>query len=164
MSKKLIYLLNQNDLPRLTSISGNMDLDAIKPFVKMAQDLNLKTILGESLYNKIESDFVNESLSGDYLEIYDEYLVDMLVYYSAYHLISLHNYKISNNGILKASPDAHETLDNSEIEKIASKYLQLGASVELRFNQEKSKYNIPELKPKNCGDSNSGNYKMNWFL
>lgn len=164
MSKKIIYLLNQNDLPRLTSISGNMDLDAIKPFVKMAQDSNIKSILGESLYNKIETDFVNDELADDYLKIYDDYVVDMLVYYSAYYLVSLHNYKISNNGILKASPENHETLDNMDIEKIASKYLQLGASVELRFNQEKSKYNIPELKPKNCGDSNSGNYKMNWFL
>lgn len=164
MAKQIIYLLNQNDLPRLTSISGNMDIDALKPFIKMAQDSNLKSILGENLYNKIENDFINDSLSGEYKKIYEEYVVDMLVYYSAYYLISLHNYKISNNGVLIASPDAHETIDNQTIEKVASKYLQLGASVELRFNNNKSKFNIPELKQNNCGDSGSGNYKMNWFL
>ncbi|KAA5534297.1 DUF6712 family protein [Paenimyroides baculatum] len=164
MAKEIIYLLNQNDLPRLTSISGNIDIDYIKPYVKMAQDSNLKTILGEQLYKKIENDFESDSLAGDYLTIYDEYIVDMLVYYSAYYLISFHNYKISNNGILKASPENQETIDNLDIEKIASKYLQLGASVELRFNQEKHKYNIPELQSKNCGDANSGSYQMNWFL
>lgn len=164
MAKNIIYLLNQNDLPRLTSISGNMDIDALKPFIKMAQDSNLKSILGENLYNKIENDFINDSLSDDYKEIYEEYVVDMLVYYSAYYLISLHNYKISNNGVLIASPENHETIDNQTIEKVASKYLQLGASVELRFNQNKSKFNLPELKSNNCDDNDSGNYKMNWFL
>lgn len=164
MAKNIIYLLNQNDLPRLTSISGNMDIDALKPFIKMAQDSNLKSVLGENLYNKIENDFINDSLSDDYKKIYDEYVVDMLVYYSAYYLISLHNYKVSNNGVLIASPENHETIDNQTIEKVASKYLQLGASVELRFNNNKSKFNVPELKQNKCSGNGGGNYKMNWFL
>ena len=159
--KNNIYLIGQNDLPKLTSISGNMDLDILKVYVKMAQDSNIKSTLGDKLYNKIEELFVNDELDGDYLKIYNEYVVDMIVYYSAYYLFQIHNFKIGNNGILKSSPTDYETVEMSDLQKVANTYLQLASAVEKRFHDNKQSFTIEELNNNIPVDKN---YKSPWYF
>ena len=96
-------LLSQNDIPRLTALSGNIDIDKLTPFVFQAQILDGKRILGTDLFNKILTDFTNDNLSGDYATIYNDYLIFIIAYYASSYYVKLDAYQINNNGGKKSN-------------------------------------------------------------
>lgn len=164
MKQKQLLLLRPDDLPMLSSISGNLDLDSTTPYIKMAQDGELKRILGIDLFKKISDDFESDTLSGVYKIIYEEFVVDMLVYYSAMNIILFNSFKIDNGGIYQFEPDNANPLEMDEIDKIANRYRLMGASVELAFTDWIRNNRVEEFP--NSGSCNAVNnsFKMSWFL
>lgn len=159
-----ILLLHTNDIPMLIgSISGNLDLDRITPYVKLTQRNEIKRILGIELYNKILVDFENNTLTGLYKNIYENYVVDMLVNYSAYNIVIFNGLRVDNAGNFYNEPINTRSATVEESEKIAKRYQSLGAAVELQFNEFVKKNKIKEVKGSGC-DKNKNSYKLNWFL
>jgi len=134
--------LTENDIPALTSFAGNIDTDALKPFIVIAQTNDILPILGVDLYNKINIDIENNTLSGVYLEFYDKYIIFMLAYFSCSHYIAINTSQISQNGILK--PD--QRTDLKEIDRLSALYNQLGNNVFLQFKEFVKLNPVPEYK------------------
>ena len=122
-------LLNPNDIPRLTALSGNIDIDKLTPFVFQAQVLDGKRILGTDLFNKILTDFTNDTLSGDYATIYNDYLIFIIAYYASSYYVALGTYQINNNGVIKSTDSATD----KNIGTISEKYRQLGITFETQL-------------------------------
>lgn len=158
-----ILLLSTNDIPMLTSISGNMDLDRISPFIKLTQRNELKRILGTELYNKILLDFENNDLKGIYKTIYENYIIDILVNYSAYNIVIFNGMRIDNGGNYFSQPNNAISATMDETEKIAKRYQQLGAAMELQFNEFVKENKIKEIKGSGC-NKNKNSYKFPWYL
>lgn len=137
--------LTEKDIPFLTSISGNVDVDSLKPHIYTAQTTEIKRILGVNLYNKIYTDFSDDTLTGVYKDIFDNYVVDMLVYFTCCNFVQFGGYKIANQGIFKSTADGGTAVDYKEISVLASKYRQLGANVELNFRTFINDNPIPEF-------------------
>jgi hypothetical protein len=134
--------LTENDIPALTSFAGNIDTDALKPFIVIAQTNDILPILGVDLYNKINLDIENDDLSGVYLQLYDKYIIFMLAYFSCSHYIAINTSQISQNGILK--PDLRTDL--KEIDRLSALYNQLGNNVFLQFKEFIRLNPVPEYK------------------
>jgi len=134
--------LTENDIPALTSFAGNIDTDALKPFIVIAQTNDILPILGVNLYNKINSDIENDNLTGVYLEFYDKYIIFMLAYFSCSHYIAINTSQISQNGIIK--PD--QRTDLNEITRLSALYNQLGNNVFLQFKEFIRLNPVPEYK------------------
>lgn len=132
--------LNENDIPVLTGFAGNIDSDSLKPFIFIAQTNDLKRVLGLKLYDKINTDYTNNGLSGDYLYIFDNYIVDMLVYFSCSHYIAMNSSKVSNSGIIK--PD--QSTDLKEIDRLSARYNSLANSAYVNFETYMATISIPE--------------------
>lgn len=132
--------LNENDIPVLTGFAGNIDSDSLKPFIFIAQTTDLKRVLGLSLYDKINAEYIAGTLSGDYKTIFDNYIVDMLVYFSCSHYIAMNSSKVSNNGIVK--PD--QSTDLKEIDRLSARYNSLANNVLLSFQDFMTTISIPE--------------------
>ena len=112
-----IILLQANDLTKNTIIIGNVDVDRYLPLIKAAQKVFIKPLIGQELYNKICQDFKDNTLTGLYLELYDDYIKDMLIYKSAeLYLETGGAYLVSNAGILKTKTDESETVSKNEID------------------------------------------------
>ena len=77
--------LKENDIPILTGFAGNIDSDSLKPFIFIAQTTDLKRVLGLNLYDKIDTLYIAGTLTGEYKTIFDNYIIDMLVYFSCSH-------------------------------------------------------------------------------
>lgn len=137
-------LLREKDIPELTLFSGNIDSDKLKPFVSVAQKTKIKRILGTELYNKILTDFEAETLIDEYLTIYNDYIVYMLVYFSCANYIAFGSYKITNSGAHKQVSDNSENIDYKEVSGLVKRYEALAVSVETDFYSHMKTINIPE--------------------
>jgi len=137
-------LLKPNDIPRLTSLSGNIDIDKIAPHVFTAQLNDVRRILGTNLYNKILSDYEADTLADEYLTIYNDYVLMMLAYYSAYYFIGMGPYKIVNNGIVKMTIEGGTSIDMKEADILANKYKGMAGTYEIGLNDYLSTISIPE--------------------
>lgn len=126
-------LLKPTDIPSLTSFSGNIDADALKPYIYLAQKNDIKRILGLELYTKIYDDYVAGTLAGDYKEIYDDYVVEMLVFFSCSKFMVFGGYKTTNNGISKVNIDGALVADPKEVAGLISAYKDLAVSSETAF-------------------------------
>lgn len=139
-------LLKENDIPSLTSFSGNIDADALKPYVYLAQTIELKRILGLDLYNKIYDDYTGNTLAGEYLKLYNEYILEMLVYYSCFRYASFGSYKITNNGVHKPNVDGGQLPDVKELNTLIASYKELASSKETSFHEYMETIDIPEYQ------------------
>jgi hypothetical protein len=134
--------LTENDIPALTSFAGNIDTDALKPFIVIAQTNDILPILGVDLYNKINIDIENDTLSGLYLQFYDKFIIFMLAYFSCSHYIAINSSQISQNGIIKPE----QRTDLSEINRLSALYNQLGNNVFIQFKDFLQLNPVPEYK------------------
>lgn len=134
--------LTENDIPALTSFAGNIDTDALKPFIVIAQTNDILPILGVNLYNKMNTDIENDTLSGVYLEFYDKYIIFMLAYFSCSHYIAINTSQIGQNGIIKPE----QRTDLREIDRLSALYNQLGNNVFLQFKEFVKANPVPEYK------------------
>ena len=126
-------LIKQEELTRNTLIGGNVDVDRYLQAIKACQNLLIKPILGTTLYNKIVTDYETNSLSGLYLEMFDEYIKEMIIHGSAEIYISQGAYMISNNGITKTKTDASETISKEEVDYLVEASRKLYRLYEEQF-------------------------------
>ena len=154
-------LLTANDLARLTTISGGVDIDKLTPFIYTAQKNEIRRILGINLYNKILADYEADTLVGEYKIIYEEFVTDMLIYYAASDFIKMGTYSITNAGVFKHNPENADVVDIEEIKSLSASYKGLGNAVELVFVDYMKGVSVTEYK-KDCSTGNS--FGFNWFL
>lgn len=159
-----VLLLKENDIPRLSSISGNTDVDILATYIKMAQDGEMKRILTLPLYNKIVADFESDTLSGVYQTIYEQFVVDILVYYSAMNIILFNSFRVDNGGIYQYEPKNATPLEMDEVEKVANRYRRLGAAVELSFNDWIRSNKVKEYANSGSCSAVGNTFKLPWVL
>ena len=114
-----IILLKQDDLTRNSILGGNIDTDRYLQDIKSCQNLYIKPLLGETLYDKICADYKAGSLSGLYLTLYDDYVKELVIHGSAEIYLTHGAYMVSNNGITKLKSDSAETVSKEEIDYLA---------------------------------------------
>jgi len=157
-----IILISNDVLTRNSILGGNIDVDKLWPSIKACQKTLIKPILTEELYNKICNDYYNDNLSGLYLEIYEDFIKDMIIYGSAaIYIGSGGAYQISNMGILKGKTDNSDTVSKNEIDYLYNFNKQLYDGIKddlLKWLKDKD---IPEYK-KPCGDNKT--LLGGWFL
>ena len=70
--------ISRTDLVKNTILDGNVDTDKFIPYIKIAQEVHIQNYLGSELYNKISSDIIAGTLSGNYLTLVNTYVQPML--------------------------------------------------------------------------------------
>jgi len=101
----MIILLRDNDLTKNTVLGGNIDVDKLRQCVLDAQVTRLEELLGETLYNKIETDFETETLTGVYETLYTDYIKPFLIRQSAVEYLKIGAFTVANNGIFQPQPN-----------------------------------------------------------
>ena len=75
-------LITRQDVVKFTAMNGNVDTDNFIQYVKIAQDIHIQNFLGTDLLQKIQTDIINSSLSGDYLALLVTYVKPMLIHWA----------------------------------------------------------------------------------
>lgn len=155
-------LVDPSDVIKRSILSSNVDGDFIVPNIYNAQLNKIKRILTPTLYKKILSDYENEVLAGDYLIIYEEFVVDMLSYFAAAEFISTGAYAVTNGGINRHLPEFGEAVDTVEIANISQHYNSLGDAIELVFTEWIKDNPVPEYTNTCC--NNNSSFGSNWWF
>jgi hypothetical protein len=151
--------LQPNDIPALTGFNGNIDSDSIKPAINTAQTTQVKRILGTKLYNKIYNDL--ETLSGDYLTIYNDYVIYMTAFFSASIYLSLSTDKVSNGGVYKLSAENATNSSDTKVNQLSKNYEAIAISYESNFREFMTTINITEYGTDEQQEENT-NF-INWY-
>lgn len=154
-------LIKQEELTRNTIIGGNVDTDRYLQAIKACQNLLIKPVLGNDLYNKIVSDYESNTLTGLYLEMFDDYIKEMIIHGSAEIYITQGAYMVSNNGITKTKTDSSETVSKEELDYLVESSRKLYRLYEEQFyNWIK---NNPVVEYTKSGDIKYRTYG-GWFI
>jgi len=113
--------ISRTDLVNNTIVDGNVDTDKFIQFIKIAQEIHITNYLGSKLYDKISSDIVAGSLSGNYLSLVNDYIQPMLIHFAMVEYLPFAAYQIKNGGVSKHSSENSESVSKSEIEFLVQK-------------------------------------------
>ena len=153
-------LISIDDIARLSGFDGNIDNDTINPFIFMAQNSDIKRILGTELYNKIVLDYENEDLADEYLTIYNDYVSTTLAYYTCSYYLQLGVAKVSQNGVYLVTPEKTEQIFDEKTNKMADKYEKLAIALEYKLIEYLNTITIPEwISP----DQTKAKTSFNWI-
>lgn len=95
------YLISEGKLKAFTDINNALDTDLIKSAIREAQIIQITRLLGQKLYDKIVSDVANDTITGVYKSLLDDYIQDTLIYYSYYTALEYIYLRPRNNGLLQ---------------------------------------------------------------
>ena len=126
-------LITSEELTRNTIIGGNVDVDRYLQAIKACQNVMVKPLLGKTLYDKIVTDFEANELEGLYLEMFDNYITEMIVHGAAEIYLSQGAYMISNSGITKTKTDSSETVTKEEVDYLVEASRKLYNLYETEF-------------------------------
>ena len=113
--------ISRTDLVKNSIIDGNTDTDKFIQFIKVAQQVEVQNLLGTDLYNKISADIIADTLSGDYLDLVNNYVQPTLIWFAQMTYIPFAAYQIKNGGVFKHSSETAQNVDKNEVDYLVSK-------------------------------------------
>ena len=114
-------LVTRNDIVKFTALNGNVDTDNFIQWVKVAQDIHIQNYLGTRLLEKIKSDIIAETLSGDYLNLVVTYVKPMLIHWAMVEYLPFAAYTIANKGIYKHNSENSTNVEKNEVDYLVEK-------------------------------------------
>lgn len=149
-----VILIKADELTKNTILGGNIDVSRYVPCIKDAQKTRIKTLLGKELYEKMMTDFKDNNLIGVYLELYDDYLKELVIYASAEIYLSVGAYNVSDAGITKLSSiEGATSVNRNEVDFLVKAAKRMYDSYERDFYKWIKDNPIDEYT-KNCNSNN----------
>ena len=107
-----ILIINETCIKKYTHINDAVDAKLLYPAIYLAQDKYLMPYLGTNLYNKIKDDILNNTLSGNYQILVDDYCRKVVLWWTmveAYpHLV----YKLDNSSLVTRTSDDSQVVSS----------------------------------------------------
>jgi len=113
--------ISRTDLVKNSIIDGNTDTDKFIQFIKIAQEIEIQNYLGTDLYNKISADIIAGTLTGDYLNLVNDYIQPMLIWWAQVSYLPYAAYQIKNGGVFKHTSENSESVSKSEVDYLVGK-------------------------------------------
>jgi len=126
-------LITRDDLVRFTAVNGNVDTDKFLQFIKIAQDIHIQNYLGTKLLEKIQSDIVAGTLTGNYKTLVENLVKPMLIHWAMVEYLPFAAYTIANKGVYKHSSENAENVDKNEVDYLLEKERQIAQHYTERF-------------------------------
>ncbi len=113
--------VTRKDLVKFTSVSGGVDTDKFIQYIKIAQDIHIQNFLGTDLFNKISSDIIADTLTGDYLSLVTDHVKPMLIHWAMVEFLPFSAYTIANKGVYKNTSENAESVTKEEVDFLVEK-------------------------------------------
>ena len=123
-------LITLADLQSRVKISSTLDVDDIKPYIILAQDLHLRKYLCKPFFDEIIQEYTDDDFSTANQSLYDDYIKPALVYRSYALYLSEANLHVKNSGVRLFTEDDSQESTDSRLKSMVSRYEQTANSFE----------------------------------
>lgn len=113
MSKNILFISEQK-LKDTTFLSDNVDPKQLLPTVKAAQDRYVHTLLGTALYTRLQNDVTANTVAGDYKILLDDYLTDVLIWYTLSEIPMPLLFKMLNKGVVTRTGETMQVTSTTD--------------------------------------------------
>lgn len=131
----MILFLTKEEIATTTIVGANVEIDKYVNLIKIVQENILEPLLGTLLFDKIVFDLENDTLTGDYLYLFTEFIKPITVYNSVAEYIEVSNYSLDNKGLMSPNSQNAVTGTVKDREFLAGKYRGYAQSKVLRFQK-----------------------------
>jgi hypothetical protein len=125
--------IRRDDLVRNTFLSGNVDTDKFIQFIKIAQEIHVQQYLGSKLYDRISTDIIAGTLTGDYQTLVESYVQPMLIHWAMTEYLPFAAFTASNGGVYKKQVENGETVGREDLSFLIEKERNLAEYYTRRF-------------------------------
>lgn len=115
-------LISVQQIKDRTGLHANVQEQQVRPDIKYCQDAFLMPLLGTALMNKVQDGVENDNLAGVYLTLYNDYIIDALVYYVLSETPTTLTFQLYNKGLVRKSNETTTQPDMQEILDMSNKY------------------------------------------
>ena len=116
-----VLFISETFLKQNTQVSDNVDVKYIREAILWAQDSEIQTILGSTLYNYIKTQITASTLTGVYKTLVDEYIQVTLKHYVTAECLAMATYKITNKGLQIQDSEQSSPASTSNINFLVEK-------------------------------------------
>lgn len=119
---KYALFISRNDIIKNSPLQGSIDADALLPYVRTAQTKYMENLLGTVLFNKLQTDILNDTpFTGRYQELVEDYIKPTLIWYSVMEYLPFSTTKFKSEGAVKHKSEQSEAVSKNEIDSLATK-------------------------------------------
>jgi len=131
----MILFLTPKEIAATTMVGGNVERDKYTPCIENIQITVIEPMLGTLLYDRIISDLESDTLEGDYLTLFNDYIKPITKNFSVaeYALISTLNW--TNKGIQVQNSENTNAASKERLNDVASLYKSTAQSHVIRFEK-----------------------------
>lgn len=152
-----VLFIKRQDIVKNSIIDGNVDTDKFIYFIKIAQQMHIQNYLGTSLYDRISADILNNTLSGNYLALVNDYIQPMLIHFAMVDYLPFASYELRNGGLFKHKSENSESPAKTEIDFLAQRHRNFAEFYTRRFIDYMS-FNAASKFPKYWENQNNQMY------
>jgi len=109
-----VLFISENKIKDRTAIGGNVDMEFMLPYIKVAQKKYIETKLGTDLFEALQTKITAGSLAGAYQTLVDDYIQDALTHFAFYECLPFLRFKVSNGNIYSKNSETGTALSESE--------------------------------------------------
>lgn len=149
--------IKRADLVKNTAMNGNVDTDKFIQFIKIAQEIHVRNYLGTDLYDKISADIIAGTLSGDYLDLVNDFIQPMLIHFAMAEYLPFAAYTIANGGVYKHNAENSSIASKEEVDLLINKERDYAEYYTQRFIDYMS-FNAQDKFPEYYSNTNDDIY------
>ncbi len=105
-------------IKKITPINSPVDDSLLNPAAYIAQDKWVRPYLGDALWQKIVDDTADNTITGDYLILRDQYMADAIAWWCFVEVLPNLTYKIDNGTINQRISDDTQPIDNGTLNRL----------------------------------------------
>lgn len=126
MSHRNVLLISEDYLKTESFLDDNVSGKYLLTAIKMAQDIELQSIIGTKLLHSIQKKVFDNVIDLDaesrYKDLLDNYIQPFLLYQVLSEIVIPISYKMSNFGVMQSSDEKDYAVDNKQINLVKKFY------------------------------------------
>ncbi len=124
-----VLLVSESEIKNQSVLEQNIDSKVLSKIIANVQEIQLRPILGDTLYESVLNDVYELSVNNTALPqatvlLLEPYIVPYLTYATLTEFLVINNYKVGNKGVLRLNDNAGSSLAQPEVEYVKNYFDQ----------------------------------------
>lgn len=125
--------ITPEDIKRYSALSGDVDPDKFIQYIEIGQRIHIESYLGTKLYDRLQNDIINDTLTQDYEDLLENHIKPMTIHWSLVEYLPFAAYTIANGGVFKRSAENSEVVSKNEVDYLTTKHRNTADNYTRRF-------------------------------